>query len=60
METVQSKPRVLITGITGYLGSQICLSFLENGKFKVRGTVRNVNNKNKIDPLKKAFGENFN
>jgi hypothetical protein len=32
---------------------------LKNGTFKVRGTVRSVNNPEKIEPLKKAFGEYF-
>ena len=55
-----SKPIVTITGISGYIGAQTCLCFLKNGNFKVRGTVRSVNNPDKIEPLKKAFGEYFN
>ena len=60
MEKSSNKPIVLITGISGYIGSQICKLFLEDGTFKVKGTVRDKNNENKISPLKKAFGEKFN
>ena len=49
----------MITGISGYLGSQVCLFFLKNGTFKVRGTVRSKTNPQKIAPLQKAFGELF-
>ena len=52
-------PTVTITGISGFLGSQICLLFLKDGSYKVRGTVRSVNNPKKIQPLKDAFGEYF-
>ena len=53
------KQRVTITGISGYLGSQVCKTFLENGGFEVRGTVRSKTNPAKIEPLKKAFGPLF-
>lgn len=54
-----TKPLVTITGVTGYLGSQVCLQFLQSDKFRVRGTVRSKANAAKIDPLKKAFGDKF-
>jgi nucleoside-diphosphate-sugar epimerase len=54
-----NKPVVTITGISGYVGALTCLCFLKNGTFKVRGTVRSLNNPEKIEPLKKAFGEYF-
>ena len=54
------KPLVTITGITGYLGSQTCLYFLQDGGFRVRGTVRSMANITKMDPIKKGFGELFN
>ena len=56
---MDQKPIVTVTGISGYVGSQTCLSFLRNGSFKVRGTVRSTKNPKKIEPLKKAFGEYF-
>ena len=54
-----SKPLVTITGISGFIGSQVCLSFLKCGEFTVRGTVRDCKNEAKIAPLRKAFGEYF-
>jgi nucleoside-diphosphate-sugar epimerase len=54
-----SEQIVTITGISGYVGSQVCLYFLKNGSFKVRGTVRSTTNTAKIEPLKKAFGKYF-
>jgi dihydroflavonol-4-reductase len=55
-----SRKKVVITGITGFVGSHICDYFLKDGSFDVRGTVRDKNNENKLAPLKKAYGENFN
>jgi nucleoside-diphosphate-sugar epimerase len=55
-----SKPTVLITGVSGYLGSYVCYEFLKDGNYNVVGTVRDTKNPKKIDPLKKAFGELFN
>jgi thioester reductase-like protein len=45
--------------VSGYLGSHVCLAFLKDGTYKVRGTVRSKTNQKKIEPLKKAFGEYF-
>ena len=50
---------VLITGISGYLGSHVCFHFLKDGQFRVRGTVRSIKNSAKIEPIKKAFGDHF-
>ena len=58
VESLQ-KQIITITGISGYVGSQTCLLFLNSGKYHVRGTVRNKNNEEKIAPLRKAFGEKF-
>ena len=55
-----SKPIVTITGVTGFIGSQVCLQFLKDGSYQVRGTVRSISNAKKIDPLKAAFGKYFN
>ena len=57
MESSQAK--VVITGITGFVGSHVCNVFLQDGGFIVRGTVRDKKNENKIAPIRKAFGENF-
>jgi nucleoside-diphosphate-sugar epimerase len=37
----------------------VCLAFLKDGTYKVRGTVRSTTNETKIAPLKEAFGEYF-
>lgn len=50
-------PIVTITGITGFLGSRICHEFLLDGSYQVRGTVRNKNNLEKLQPLIDAFGK---
>ncbi len=54
-----TKHKVVITGITGFLGSHVCDLFLKDGGYQVRGTVRDKNNEKKIAPVKKAFGEHF-
>jgi len=54
------KPNVLITGVSGYLGSHVALVFLKDGSYRVKGTVRDTKNQKKIDPLRKAFGDLFN
>ena len=54
------KPIVTLTGITGYIGAETCLQFLQDGGFRVRGTVRDKNNEAKIAPLREAFGDLFN
>jgi len=35
---------VVITGVTGFVGSHICDYFLKDGTFDIRGTVRDLNN----------------
>ena len=57
---MENKPIVTITGVTGYVGSQVCLLFLKNGQYKVRGTVRSLTKEEKINPLKEAYGDLFN
>ena len=46
------KPIVTVTGISGYVGSQVGLALLKDGSFNVRGTVRDPNNAAKLDPLR--------
>ena len=59
MVDASEKPLVTLTGITGYLGSQTCLMFLQDGGFRVRGTVRDKNCEARIAPLREAFGDLF-
>lgn len=40
----KNKPVVTITGISGYLGAQVCLHYLKDGSYRVRGTVRSTKN----------------
>lgn len=55
-----TKQTVVITGVSGYLGSHVALLFLKDGSYNVRGTVRDAKNPTKIEPLRKAFGDLFN
>lgn len=54
-----AKPLVTITGVSGYLGSQTCLAFLQDGSYRVRGTVRDTTDQAKLQPLRDAFGALF-
>ena len=54
------KPIVTITGISGYIGSHVTLMFLQNGNYRVRGTVRDKNSEAKLAPLRESFGDLFN
>ena len=57
---VDSRPILTVTGITGFLGSNVGLAALQDGNYRVRGTVRSKNNADKIDPIRKAYGDIFN
>ena len=45
--------------MTGYLGSRVIEALIANGNYDIRGTVRSLSNEKKMDPLRKAFGDNF-
>ena len=52
-------PLVVITGVSGYVGSQVLNEFLRGegkGKFRIRATVRDKNNQAKLAPLERFFG----
>ena len=53
------KPVLVITGVTGFLGSHILLACLNEKKWHIRGTVRNLADE-QLAPLKQALGELFN
>ena len=57
---ITHKPRVLVTGVTGYVGSWTCLKLLQSGEYRVRGSVRDPTDSDKIEILKDAFGDLFN
>ncbi|KAI1278134.1 putative uncharacterized oxidoreductase [Halotydeus destructor] len=45
-------PLVLVTGVSGYIGSCIVKQLLEDGTYRVRGTVRSLENEAKIKLIK--------
>jgi len=53
---VEARKRVLITGITGFVGSWVTKLFLNDGNYIVRGTVRDNKNMAKLQPLIDEFG----
>lgn len=57
-----TKELVLITGITGFIGSWVGKEFLNSAKdkYKIRASVRSLANQKKLDPLRKEYGEDFN
>ena len=57
VESADQKPLVTITGISGYIGGEVTKQFLENGNYRIRGTVRNPTDEAKLAPLREAFGE---
>ena len=52
------KPIITVTGITGYIGSQVGFEVLKSKNYKLRGTTRDLNS-DKIDALRKLFGSDF-
>ena len=54
MENTQEK--VVITGVSGFLGSWVLKKFVEQGQFSIRGTVRDPNNEKKVAPLREFIG----
>ena len=54
-----AKPKLLITGINGYIGAWTTLYALESGEYEVRGTVRDTTNEKKIQVLKDTLGDKF-
>lgn len=49
-------PKVLITGISGFIGLQCAYYFLKEG-YEVRGTVRSLSNEKRIKPIHEALSE---
>ena len=47
---------VLVTGASGFIATHVTQQLLQAG-YKVRGTVRDMNNKTKIEPLHKLYPE---
>ena len=51
------RPLVVITGVSGNVGSHVTLMLLQDGGYRVRGTVRNPNDESKVAPIRQGFGE---
>jgi nucleoside-diphosphate-sugar epimerase len=52
-------PLLLITGINGYVGSWVTKKALDSKKYRIRGTIRDHTDKEKIELLRDAFGDQF-
>ena len=57
MVEAAEKPIVLVTGVSGFLGSATAKAFLDDGGFRVRGTVRSTANEGKLQPIKTVLGD---
>ena len=45
-------PRVLVTGASGYIATHLVQQLLQQGRFRVRGTVRSLRQEEKVRPLR--------
>ena len=50
-------PIVLVTGASGFLGSHVTHQLLQDGRFRVRGTVRSLDNEKKVKHLREMAPE---
>ena len=48
-----------MTGIDEYLGSHIGLQLLNEGEFRVRGTMMSLDMPKELELLQEAYGEKF-
>lgn len=51
MSLLVERPLVLVTGASGYIASHVVKTLLDSG-YQVRGTVRNISDEKKVQPLK--------
>jgi len=56
---VEDKPIVVVTGVSGYIGCHVFKKFLDDGSFRVIGTVRDKDNAERLAPMKKLLGEDI-
>ena len=50
-------PIALVTGASGYVATHIIKQLLEQGRVRVRGTVRSLDNEKKVKPLRDIVPE---
>lgn len=55
-----SKDKLLITGVSGFLGSWIAKKALETGNYDIVATVQDAKNEERVKILSDAFGDDFN
>jgi len=48
MADAAEKPLVVVTGVSGYTGSMVAKALLDDGAYRVRGTVRDTSNQGKV------------
>ena len=53
------KPLLTITGVEGFLGSQTLLQVVQDGNYRVRGTIRSSTDEATMAPIKAAIGKDF-
>ena len=58
-DSAGEKPLVTITGVTGFLGAETAKQFLQDGSFRVRGTVRSLSDEQKLDVTRRTCGDLF-
>ena len=56
---LNNRPIVTVTGIDEYLGSHIGLQLLNEGEFRVRGTMMSLDMPKELELLQEAYGEKF-
>ena len=47
----------MVTGINGFIASWVIKYLLEQNTYKIRGTIRDPNNKSKVEILREVFGK---
>ena len=52
-DTASTPQRVLVSGASGFIACHVVKQLLEEGRYVVRGTVRNLGNEKKVRPLQK-------
>ena len=54
-----SKPVVIITDVTGFLGSHVCYAFLIDGGYQVKGIVDSSEKEEVLEAIKKSYQGKF-